>query len=165
MALPYLQEVVKETLRLHPPAPFIIRQCDEDCNINGFNIMKGTRTLINVFAVMRDPDSWNEPDKFIPERFSNESFGHKQKEIKGQGFHYLPFGSGRRGCPGASLALNVVHATVGAMVQCFDWNVNKDGVVTNQVNTEEGLGFSICLAHPLICSPVPRCIYNVDMKV
>ncbi|XP_037491299.1 3,9-dihydroxypterocarpan 6A-monooxygenase [Jatropha curcas] len=123
--LPYLRAVIKETLRLHPSAPLIIRECAEDCKINGSIIKAKTRVLVNVFAVMRDKDSWANPGEFLPERFmesSKEKIGEHQMEFKGQNFRYLPFGSGRRGCPGASLAMLVMHAAVGALstVQCFE---------------------------------------------
>ncbi|KDP37375.1 hypothetical protein JCGZ_06829 [Jatropha curcas] len=117
--LRYLRAVSKETLRLHPSAPLIIRECAEDCKINGSIIKAKTRVLVNVFAVMRDKDSWANPGEFLPERFmesSKEKIGEHQMEFKGQNFRYLPFGSGRRGCPGASLAKLVMHAAVGALV-------------------------------------------------
>ncbi|CAI0406740.1 unnamed protein product [Linum tenue] len=119
--LPFLRAVIHETLRLHPPAPLIIRESADDCQVNGFTIKRKTRVLTNVYAVMRDPQCWKNPDEFIPERFMEDS-GEK---IEGGNFdfRYLPFGSGRRGCPGESLAMMVMHATVGALVQCFDWEV------------------------------------------
>lgn len=153
--LPYLQAVIKETLRLHPSAPLIIRECGEDCSVNGYLVKEKTRVLVNVFAVMRDPDSWKDPDKFIPERFlegSDERIGDHQMEFKGQNFRYLPFGSGRRGCAGASLAMLVMHAAVGSLVQCFDWKV-KDG---EKVDLSLGSGFAAEMAHPLVCYPIAR---------
>ncbi|EEF29987.1 cytochrome P450, putative [Ricinus communis] len=151
--LPYLRAVVRETLRLHPSAPLIIRECGEDCKVNGSIIKNKTRVLVNVFAVMRDEDSWTNPDEFLPERFmesSEEKIGEHQMEFKGQNFRYLPFGSGRRGCPGASLAMLVMHAAVGALVQCFDWKV-KDG---DRVDLSLGSGFAAEMATPLVCYPI-----------
>ncbi|KAJ6741876.1 FLAVONOID 3'-MONOOXYGENASE-RELATED [Salix viminalis] len=116
--LPYLKAVMRETLRLHPSAPLIIRECAEDCKVNGSDIKAKTRVLVNVYAVMRDPESWVNPDEFMPERFlesSDEKIGEHQMEYKGQNFRYLPFGSGRRGCPGATLAMMVMHAAVGGL--------------------------------------------------
>ncbi|KDO57269.1 hypothetical protein CISIN_1g045055mg, partial [Citrus sinensis] len=100
--LPYLRAVIRETLRLHPSAPLIIRECAEDCMVNGSLVKAKTRVLVNVYAIMRDPELWANPDEFMPERFlerSGEKIGEHQMEFKGQNFRYLPFGSGRRGCP------------------------------------------------------------------
>ncbi|XP_038719742.1 3,9-dihydroxypterocarpan 6A-monooxygenase-like [Tripterygium wilfordii] len=151
--LPYLQAVIKETLRLYPSAPLIIRECTEDCRVNGFVVKAKTRMVINVFALMRDPESYTNPDEFIPERFlesSDEKIGEHQMEFKSQNFRYLPFGSGRRGCPGASLAMLVMHAAVGSLVQCFDWRV-KDG---DKVDLSMGSGFVAGMARPLVCYPI-----------
>ncbi|KAK7285534.1 hypothetical protein RJT34_20308 [Clitoria ternatea] len=143
--LPYLQAVVKEVLRLHPTAPFALRQSAEDCKINGYDVKGQTRTLINVYAIMRDPEAWVNPEEFIPERFSEDS-----DRIKGDDFRYLPFGFGRRGCPGSSFALAVIQVTVASLLQCFQWKI-KEG---DKVNMEEGSSFSAGLAKPLVCYPV-----------
>ena len=87
--LPYLKAVMRETLRLHPSAPLIIRECAEDCKVNSSVIKAKTRVLVNVYAVMRDPESWANPDEFMPERFlesSDEKIGEHQMEYKGQNF-------------------------------------------------------------------------------
>lgn len=155
--LPYLQAVVKEVLRLHPPAPFVLRQCADDCTINHYDVKGHTRTLINVYAVMRDIEEWVNPEEFIPERFVNEINGggaSKSVSVMGQDFKYIPFGSGRRGCPGASLVLTVLHSTIAALIQCFDWKVK--GGIGNRVDVEEGSGFSVGLAKPLLCYPITR---------
>ncbi|KAE8731180.1 putative Cytochrome P450 [Hibiscus syriacus] len=153
--LPYLRAVIRETLRLHPSAPLIIRECGEDCNVNGFLVKSKTRVIVNVYAVMRDPHSWANPNEFDPERFlgsSDEKIGEHQMEFKGQNFRFLPFGSGRRGCPGASLAMLVMHAAVGSLVQCFEWEV-KGG---ERVDLSPGPGFATEMARPLVCHPRPR---------
>lgn len=153
--LPYLRAVIRETLRLHPSAPLIIRECAEDCKVNDSIVKAKTRVLVNVYAIMRDPESWTNPNEFIPERFlesSGEKIGEHQMEYKGQNFRYLPFGSGRRGCAGASLAMLVMHAAVGALVQCFDWKV-KDG---EEVDLNPGPGFASEMDTPLVCYPIPH---------
>ncbi|KAL9331644.1 hypothetical protein ACSQ67_001254 [Phaseolus vulgaris] len=146
--LPYLQAVVKEVLRLHPTAPFSLRESAEECTINGYDIKGQTRTLINVYAIMRDPEEWTNPEEFIPERFLVDD----SDVTKGGDFRYLPFGSGRRGCPGSSLALTVIQGTVASLIQCFDWKT-KGG---ERVCLEEGSSFSTGLAKPLLCYPVTR---------
>ncbi|KAL2320827.1 hypothetical protein Fmac_029796 [Flemingia macrophylla] len=147
--LPYLHAVVKEVLRLHPTAPLALRQSAEDCRINGYDVKGHTRTLINVYAVMRDPQAWLNPEEFIPERFLEGSDGiNRVIAMDGDDFRYLPFGFGRRRCPGSSLALTVIHVTVASLIQCFEWKI-KDGV-----SMEEGSSFSTGLAKPIVCYPV-----------
>ncbi|MBA0800572.1 hypothetical protein Gohar_010998 [Gossypium harknessii] len=137
-----------ESLRLHPPSHFLRRLSNKDSKINNFDIQKGTRVFINVYMLMRDPNCYKEPEKFVPELFLGNC-----TEMKGRDFHYLPFGSGRRGCPGASLATSLLHATIGALVQCFDWKV-KDG---EKADTEAtGIGYSGAFASPLPCYPITR---------
>ncbi|GMN54837.1 hypothetical protein TIFTF001_023962 [Ficus carica] len=153
--LPYIQAIVKETLRLHPPGPILFREASEKCTINGYDIAEKTRLFINVWAINRDPEHWPEnPLEFKPERFlGEEGSGKSQLDVRGQNFHLLPFGSGRRGCPGTSLGLQVVQTSLAAMIQCFEWKVDgKDGVV----DMEEGHGFTLPRAHPLVCVPRAR---------
>ncbi|CAN1818371.1 Cytochrome P450 93A3 [Linum perenne] len=141
--LPYLQAVVKETLRLHPTGPLIVRQSSEDCEVVGYKIPARTRLFVNVWAIGRDPSHWDDPLEFKPERFM---------EVKGQHFELLPFGSGRRGCPGITLALQMVHTSLAVMVQCFDWKVESD----KGIDMEEGVGLALPRANPLVCVPVAR---------
>ncbi|KAK9290287.1 hypothetical protein L1049_008454 [Liquidambar formosana] len=153
--LPYLQAIVKETLRLHPTGPLIIRQSTEHCTIGGYEIPANTRLFVNVWAIGRDPKHWENPLEFRPERFVTEvGSGESQLDVRGQHFHMIPFGSGRRGCPGTSLALQVVQSSLAAMIQCFEWKVG-DGK-KNTVDMEEGLGITLPRANPLVCIPVAR---------
>ncbi|CAN0879733.1 Cytochrome P450 93A3 [Linum grandiflorum] len=147
--LPYLQAVVKETLRLHPTGPLIVRESSEDCEVQGYNIPARTRLFVNVWAIGRDPNHWNEPLEFKPERFVEGKESHV--EVRGQHFEMLPFGSGRRGCPGTTLALHMVQNTLAVMVQCFEWKVGG-GVV----DMEEGVGLTLPRANPLVCVPMAR---------
>ncbi|CAA7022396.1 unnamed protein product [Microthlaspi erraticum] len=149
--LPYLQAIVKEGLRLHPPTPLIVRELDEGCDIGGFYAPKNTTLVVNAYAMMRDSGSWEDPDEFKPERFL-ASLTREDEEIKEKTLNYLPFGSGRRGCTGENLGSIFVGTAIGVMVQCFDWEVNGD-----KVNMEEAAGrFFLTMAHPLICTPLPR---------
>ncbi|XP_052172919.1 cytochrome P450 93A3-like [Diospyros lotus] len=155
--LPYLQAIVKETLRLHPTGPLIVRESSEDCTIMGYKIPARTRLFVNVWAIGRDPNHWENPLEFRPERFllGEEGSGKGQLlDVRGQHFHLLPFGSGRRGCPGTTLAMQVVQASLAAMVQCFEWRVGDGG--NGSVDMEEGLGLTLPRAHPLVCVPVAR---------
>ncbi|KAF3485629.1 hypothetical protein F2Q69_00055756 [Brassica cretica] len=102
--------------------------------IGRFYIPKATSLVINVYAVMRDPDSWKDPDEFKPERFLGE-----EKERREKILNFLPFGAGRRGCPGSNLAYILVGAAIGVMVQCFDWVIEGE-----KVNMEEASGKAFC---------------------
>lgn len=115
--LPYIQAIVKETLRLHPTGPLVVRECTEDCIIAGYEIPAKTRLFVNVWAIGRDPNHWENPLEFWPERFLNkEEMGKSQLDVRGQHFHLLPFGTGRRSCPGATLAMQVVQTTLAVMI-------------------------------------------------
>ncbi|KAG6606868.1 Cytochrome P450 705A5, partial [Cucurbita argyrosperma subsp. sororia] len=160
--LPYMQAVVKECLRLYPAVPVARRACRETCKVNGYDIPKDIMVAVDLFAIMRDPNLWENPDEFRPERFYNanpnkdegdQGMKHIQYEIKGQNFSFVPFGGGRRGCPGSLLAYNTINRTVAALVQCFDWKVGKDGN-GEKVNMEIGTGISLPMAHAFICVPV-----------
>ncbi|KAK7345105.1 hypothetical protein VNO77_15553 [Canavalia gladiata] len=153
--LPYVQSILKETMRLHPSGPLIVRQSTEDCNVSGYDIPSRTTMFINVWAIGRDPEYWESPLEFKPERFLNEK-GQSPLDLKGQHFELLLFGAGRRSCPGASLALQVIPATLAGMIQCFEWKVGEEGNET--VDMEEGPGMALPRAHPLLCVPVPRLI-------
>ncbi|EFH59538.1 hypothetical protein ARALYDRAFT_898531 [Arabidopsis lyrata subsp. lyrata] len=149
--LPYLQAVVKEGLRLHPPFPLLTRKFEERCEIKGFYIPEKTFLVINAYAWMRDPDSWEDPNEFKPERFLGSSrLGQEDERDEAQ--KYIPFGGGRRGCPGSNLASIFIGTAIGVMVQCFDWGIKGDKV--NMEETFEGL--TLTMVHPLKCTPVPR---------
>ncbi|CAH8384896.1 unnamed protein product [Eruca vesicaria subsp. sativa] len=151
--LPYLQAVVKEGLRLHPPGPFLVRRFQESCKIKEFYVPGETTLLVNVYAIMRDPDLWEDPDEFKPERFLATSRSEQEEEIKEQAFKYIPFGAGRRGCPAGNLGSIFVGTAIGMMVQCFDWRIKGHG----EVSMEEVIaGISLTMAHPIKCIPVSR---------
>ncbi|CAN0927688.1 3,9-dihydroxypterocarpan 6A-monooxygenase [Linum grandiflorum] len=147
--LPYLQAIVKETLRKHPAGPLLRRQCNVDTQVNGYTIKAGTRIIINAYAIMRDAETWHDPDEFEPERFLQDI----QMDYKGRDCLFMPFGGGRRACPGAGHGLMVTHSTVGALVQCFDWRV-KGGM--EKVDIKLVTGYSGAMASPLVCYPVSR---------
>uniref|UniRef100_A0A2N9HCZ7 Cytochrome P450 n=1 Tax=Fagus sylvatica TaxID=28930 RepID=A0A2N9HCZ7_FAGSY len=145
-SLPYLQAVVKEALRLHPPVPIVVRECRKDCKIKEFDIPEITVVAINVYAINRDPEIWDNANDFWPERFLVSS---KEKDV----LNYIPFGGGRRGCPGSKLALSLMHTTIAAIVQCFDWKVGGEGG-DGKVNMEVGIGISLPMAQPFISLPI-----------
>ncbi|CAA7049818.1 unnamed protein product [Microthlaspi erraticum] len=145
--LPYLQAVIKEFLRLHPAVPLLPRDVVQGCKVGGFYVPESTSLVINVYAMMRDHDSWKDPDDFKLERFLEKEEEKREKLMK-----FLPFGSGRRGCPGSNLSHILVGIAIGVMVQCFDWKIEGE-----KVNMEEASGrVFLAMAHPLECTPRPR---------
>lgn len=135
--LPFLRCVVNETLRLYPPVPLLLpHRSSEDCIVGGYKIPKDTILLVNAWAMHRDPKVWDKPERFKPERF-------EAIEVEREGFKFVPFGTGRRACPGASMGLRTVSLALGAFVQCFEWekvvesdmNMNYNSKVTMQKAT------------------------------
>ncbi|KAK0603345.1 hypothetical protein LWI29_003976 [Acer saccharum] len=117
--LTYLQAVIKETLRLYPPSPIIHRASIEDCTLSstGYHVPSGTRMMVNAWKIQRDGRVWSDTDKFQPERFLTSK---KDIDFRGQNFELIPFGSGRRSCPGISLALQMVHFTLASLLHSFE---------------------------------------------
>ncbi|OEL36240.1 Cytochrome P450 81D11 [Dichanthelium oligosanthes] len=144
--LPYLQCVVKETLRLCPVAPVIpAHEAMEDCTVGGFDVRRGTMILVNTWAIHRDPKLWDSPEEFRPERFLHADM------VTTATVPMLPFGLGRRRCPGEGLAMRLVSLTLAALVQCFEWDVGEGGVV----DMAEGIGLTMPMVEPLaaVCRP------------
>ena len=136
--LKYLKSVVKETLRLHPPAPLILpRECAQACEINGFHIPVKTKVFINVWAIARDPNYWSEPERFYPERFIDSSI-----DFKGCNFEYIPFGAGRRICPGSTFGLKNVELALAFLLYHFDWKL-PNGMKNEDLDMTEQSGVTV----------------------
>jgi cytochrome P450 len=135
--LPYLQCVVKETLRLCVAGVIPEREAMEDCTVGGFHVRRGTMILVNPWVIHRDPRMWEAPEEFRPERFLDA--GMVTAPI-------LSFGLGRRRCPGDVLALRLVRLALAALVQCFDWDVRECG---GAPDLAEGLSPAMPMAKPL----------------
>ncbi|KAJ9174831.1 hypothetical protein P3X46_013432 [Hevea brasiliensis] len=149
--LPYLQAVLKETLRLHPPVPLLVpRNTIQDTNFMGYHTPKDTQVLVNVWAIGRDPDSWEDPLSFRPERFLGSSI-----DYKGQNFELLPFGSGRRICVGMLLAQRIVLLGLASLIHCFDWELEKDST-PETLDMRERIGISVRKLVPLNVIPKRR---------
>ncbi|KAM7519643.1 hypothetical protein LguiB_018605 [Lonicera macranthoides] len=116
--LPYLEAVVKETLRLHPAIPLLPRETLQSCVIDGYEIRPKTLVYVNVYAIGRDPERWEDPEKFLPERFLNSSI-----DYKGLDFELIPFGAGRRKCPGISMGVAIVQLALSSLLYSFDWEL------------------------------------------
>ncbi|CAL0313441.1 unnamed protein product [Lupinus luteus] len=120
--LPYLQAIIKETLRMYPPAPLLLpRKAKVDVQISGYTVPKGARVLINEWAIGRNPSFWKNAISFSPERFIGSTI-----DVKGQSFQLTPFGSGRRICPGSPLAMRMVPSMLGSLINTFDWKLEND---------------------------------------
>lgn len=142
--LPFLQAIVKETLRLHPPAPFLVpHKCDETVNISGFKVPKNAQVLINVWAMGRDSTIWKNPNDFMPERFLERDINYK-----GNNFELIPFGAGKRICPGLALAHRQMHLVVASLVHNFEWKL-ADDLMPEEMNMDEEFGLTLKRVHPL----------------
>lgn len=147
--LKYLEMVMKESMRLHPVAPLLLpHEAIEDCIIDGFHIPKKSRIIVNVWAIGRDPKAWpDDPEKFIPERFIGTNI-----DVRGQHFQLIPFGSGRRGCPGMQLGLIMVRLLVAQLVHCFDWKL-PNNMVPEELDMAEAFGLVTTRANHLMAVP------------
>lgn len=148
--LQYLKMVVKETLRLHPPAPLLIaRETMSHFKINDYNIYPKTLIQINAWAIGRDPKYWENPEAFSPERFIDSTV-----DFKGQHFEFLPFGAGRRGCPGLYMGTVTSEILLANLLYCFDWKL-PDGMKEADINMEELAGHCLTLSKktPLLLVP------------
>ncbi|XP_015077963.1 premnaspirodiene oxygenase-like [Solanum pennellii] len=135
--LTYLNFVIKETLRLHAPVPLLApRECREETVIDGYTIPTNTRVIVNAWAIGRDPESWDDPDNFIPERFENSSV-----DFIGNHFELIPFGAGRRICPGIVFGLANVGLPLAQLLYHFDWKL-PDGTNPNDLDMTETHGLS-----------------------
>ncbi|XP_057873228.1 cytochrome P450 81Q32 [Cryptomeria japonica] len=159
--LTYLQAIVKETMRLHPPAPMLMpHKSIEACTVGGYHIPAGTMLMVNAWVIHRDPKLWNKPLDFIPERFMEKGMEMDNIQMKGNEFEMLPFGAGRRGCPGTTLAMCMVQTTLAILLQSFDWFV-PDGKV---LDMSEGVGLTTPRAVPLEVFIKPRLSHHLYQK-
>ncbi|GJN16006.1 hypothetical protein PR202_gb02956 [Eleusine coracana subsp. coracana] len=151
-SLPYLQAVVKEALRLHPVAPIMIpHQAVEDgIEIGGYVVPKGSTVIFNVWAIMHDPAVWKRPDEFVPERW----FLDRDAEMgfRGKDFEFIPFGSGRRLCPGLPMAERVVPFILASLLHAFEWKL-PNGMSAELLDVSEIFTTTNVMAVPLRAVP------------
>ncbi|GJM98689.1 hypothetical protein PR202_ga15719 [Eleusine coracana subsp. coracana] len=149
--LPYIETIIKETMRLHIVAPMLSpRLSREETSVNGYTIPAGTIVLVNVWTIGRDPELWDAPEEFRPERFIGSKI-----DVKGQDFELLPFGSGRWTCPGYSLGLKVIQVSLANLLHGFEWKL-PHGVTKEELNMEEIFGLSTPRKFPLQAVAEPR---------
>ncbi|THG11232.1 hypothetical protein TEA_000057 [Camellia sinensis var. sinensis] len=149
--LTFLKCALKETLRLHPPIPLLLHETSEDAEISGYRIPARSRVMINAWAIGRDPNSWEDPETFRPARFLKENV----PDFKGSNFEFIPFGSGRRSCPGMQLGLYALDMSVAHLLHCFTWEL-PDGMKPSELDMGDVFGLTAPRATRLVAVPTPR---------
>ncbi|RDX95275.1 Cytochrome P450 71D10, partial [Mucuna pruriens] len=149
--LVYLKSIIKETLRLHPSVPLLIPRVNrEKCQINGYEIPAKSRVIINAWAIGRNPKYWAEAESFKPERFQNSSI-----DFKGTDFEFIPFGTGRRICPGITFAIPNIELPLAQLLYHFDWKLpNK--MKNEKLDMTEGYGITLRRENDLCLIPITR---------
>ncbi|KAL5751048.1 hypothetical protein ACOSP7_025651 [Xanthoceras sorbifolium] len=147
--LPYLQAIVKETFRLHPPVPLLLpRRASSDVEICGYTVPEGAQVLVNAWAIGRDRSTWNNPNSFVPERFLGSDV-----DVRGRNCELIPFGGGRRICPGLPLAMRMLYLMLGTIIHSFDWKF-EGGVKPENMDMDDKFGITLQRAQPLRAVPV-----------
>ncbi|OEL37178.1 Premnaspirodiene oxygenase [Dichanthelium oligosanthes] len=155
--LHYMHLIIKEALRLHPPAPLLLpRECRSACQVLGFDVPKGTMVIVNAWAIGRDPKYWEQSEEFMPERFEQSKI-----EFKGSDFNYIPFGAGRRMCPGMGFALANIELALANLLYHFDWKLPQ-GTKASNLDMREEMGVTTRPLHDLLLLPVLRVPLPVD---
>ncbi|XP_059444313.1 cytochrome P450 71A1-like [Corylus avellana] len=146
----YLKCIIKETLRLHPPGPLSVpRETSASVKIGGYDIPPKTRVFVNLWAIQRDPTVWERPEKFLPERFKDNPI-----DFKGQDFEFIPFGGGRRGCPGLTFGVASLEIVVANILCWFDWKLPSADVQGKDLDMSEVNGLSVSKKIPLHLVPI-----------
>ncbi|KAG9451845.1 hypothetical protein H6P81_004749 [Aristolochia fimbriata] len=151
--LHYLKSVIKETMRLHPPAPLLVpRATTRDCTVQGYDVAAKTRVFVNVFAIGRDPNTWDNPGDFSPERFASDAASDYGVDVRGN-FQLIPFGAGRRGCPGINLGMVIVELALANLLYAFNWELPPGYSRKLDEEDEEAHGIAMHRKFPLILVP------------
>ncbi|CAL0306940.1 unnamed protein product [Lupinus luteus] len=146
--LTYFKSVIKETMRLHTVVPLLVpRESKESCKIGEYQIPTKTRVIVNAWALARDPNYWYDADKFVPERFDNTNF-----DFNGNNFEFIPFGAGRRICPGILLGLANIELPLAALLYHFDWEL-PNGMNPEDLDMSETFGSAVVKKNNLFLIP------------
>ncbi|KAK8951363.1 Cytochrome P450 71A1 [Platanthera zijinensis] len=147
--LHYLKMVIKETLRLHPPGPLLVhRECMKETTIEGYRIPVKARILVNAWAIGRDPKYWDDPESFKPERFEGSAINYLGNHLQ-----FIPFGAGRRICPGMGLGIIGVELALANFIYNFNWEMPA-GMRRENVSLEEDFGLISHRKEPLLLVPI-----------
>ncbi|OIV92697.1 hypothetical protein TanjilG_18048 [Lupinus angustifolius] len=155
--LTYFKCIIKETLRLHPPIPLLLHETAEDATVNGYFVPKKSRVMINAWAIGRDKNYWEEPEAFKPTRFLKQGVA----DFKGSNFEFIPFGSGRRSCPGMQLGLYALELAVAHLLHCFTWEL-PNGMKPSEMDMSDVFGLTAPLASRLVAVPTKRVVCSLD---
>lgn len=148
--LKYIKSVIKETLRCHPSAPLLLpRECRESCIIGGYKIPAKARVIVNAWTIGRDPNYRTKPEKFHPERFLDSSV-----DYRGNHFEFIPFGAGRRMCPGILFAMANMEYQLAMLLYHYDWKL-PDGMKNEGLDMSETLGATVRRKADLYLIPTP----------
>ena len=148
--LKYLHAIIKETLRLQPSVPLLLpRECAEQCDINGFQVPAKARIIVNAWAIGRDSNYWSEAEKFNPSRFLDSKI-----DFKGDDYEYIPFGAGRRICPGISFSQASIELTLAQLLFHFDWKLPGD-LKQEELNMAARFGVTMRRKNDLLLIPIP----------
>ncbi|KAJ1695474.1 hypothetical protein LUZ63_012172 [Rhynchospora breviuscula] len=142
--LNFLHLVIKETLRLHPPGPLLPRECREACTIFGYDIPKGACVLVNLWALGRDSKHWKNADEFKPDRFADMN-----SDVSLNAMEFIPFGAGRRSCPGMSFGLAILELALANLLYHFNWEL-PCGMKPDELDMTETFGFTTRKKSPLL---------------
>ncbi|XP_031387081.1 LOW QUALITY PROTEIN: premnaspirodiene oxygenase-like [Punica granatum] len=160
VSLEYLKVVVKETLRLHPPGPLMAREAREKCKVMGYDIPSKTKIIINTWAIGRDSDAWSSPEQFQPERFLESSV-----DFRGKSFEYIPFGGGRRICPGINFGIANIELPLAQLLYHFDWDFGDGKRSPEELDMEETFGITSRRKNPLVMIANTRVMFSNDGAV
>jgi flavonoid 6-hydroxylase len=140
---------VKETLRLHPPATFLLpRECGQECKINGYDIPFKSKVIVNAWAIGRDPNYWDDSERFYPERFIESCV-----DYRGNNFEFVPFGAGRRMCPGITFGMVNVEYPLALLMYHFDWKL-PNGLKNEDLDMSETFGSAVARKDDLHLIPI-----------
>jgi cytochrome P450 len=149
--LPYLQAILKENFRIHPHVPFMVPHCSiEPSQVQGYYLPPNIRVMVNLWAVGRDPNTWEKPLQFDPNRFMRR----RDIDVQGRHFELLPFGTGKRACPGRPLAVIFVQIVLARLLQSFDWSIPN--VEEKPIDMFETYGLTLRKRKPLRVMAHPR---------
>ncbi|KAK9726681.1 hypothetical protein RND81_05G230300 [Saponaria officinalis] len=149
--LTYLKLIIKETFRMHPPTPLLVpRESVDSCKFGEYDIPTKTRVFVNAKAISMDANVWDNPNKFDPGRFTDSLI-----DYRGHDFELIPFGVGRRGCPGINFAILLIELAFANLLYCFDWSLPK-GMTRDDVDMDEAIGLTVHKKEPLMLVATSR---------